>query len=52
MFLIILINNSFKFKRIKLGIVSSDYSTVYYDFTLGIDSPFEKEHYLKNKTNQ
>ena len=36
--------------RIRLGIVSVDNTTVYYDFSLGLDSPFAMEQL--EKTNQ
>ncbi len=36
-------------KRIKLAIVSMDSTTVYYDFTIGLDSPFSDEDLIKNK---
>lgn len=34
-----------------MAIVSSDFTTVYYDFSLGIDSPFDREQ-LKRDSNQ
>ena len=36
--------------RLRLGIVSVDNTTVYYDFSLGLDSPFAMEQL--EKTNQ
>ncbi|CAF0724662.1 unnamed protein product [Brachionus calyciflorus] len=33
--------------RIKLGITSIDFTTIYYDFTFGIQSPFTKEQLSK-----
>ena len=33
--------------RVKLCIVSTDFTTVYYDLSVGLDSPFDIEHLKK-----
>ncbi len=44
---LIFYNDFFK-QRIKIGITSVDFTTVYYDFSIGLDSPFNIDKLIKS----